>query len=686
MTDNTVQIAQATAPDETVPDETAPDTLRIVVTAEKTPAAAQDVPISLTVLTEQEIEAANITSLEDVAARVPNFSVFSAGGNRSFLTYSIRGLSNASVLNRDSVAFYVDDIPYENGNFLNTNLPDLERVEILRGPQSTLYGRSSIGGVVNIITRKPTNTFEFNGAASYGNFDDVDLQAAVGGPLVDDQLFYRLSGSYGRRDGYVDNLFLDEDVDPQSGGNGRAQLLWTPSDEWEVLLTGSFDDYRDGASTFLPLDADPFEANLNEPGFSDLEANTQALKVSYTHPNFQATSITARRYARNREAFDADFSPLDFVAVQANASSTIFSQELRLQSPQTDGPFQWLVGGYLESRTFNIDSGLLLGADGFTPGLNLTRSESESQTAALFGQVSYQPVEALTLTAGLRYEANESTLETLERTFTPTGSPISFPSGNSFDEIDNNGDALLPRLAAEYRFSPNVMAYGSIARGYRPAGVNFQATVAEAVPFGAERSWNYEAGLKSSWLDDRLGVNLAVFHNDVDDFQVTFFNPGINASLVTGAGAQITGAELEVRAVPVEGLTVTAGLGLIDGELTNLTNPFTGESSDASELLAAPDVTYNVAVQYRAPFGLLGRVELLGSGTTFFDEANTIKQAPFALVNARLGYEFERYGVYLFANNLFDTEYITGGFTTATGDVATYGVPATYGVQLKAQF
>ncbi|MGD1908239.1 MAG: TonB-dependent receptor domain-containing protein [Leptolyngbyaceae cyanobacterium] len=667
-----VSLGMATAPATDNP-------LRVVVTAEKTPEAAQDVPISLTVLTEQDIEDADISSFADIAANTPNFSTFSAGGNRTFLTYSIRGLSNASVLNRDAVAFYVDDIPYANGNFLNTNLPDLERVEILRGPQSTLYGRSSIGGVVNVVTRRPTNEFEFNGAGSYGNFDDLNVQAGVSGPLVEDELFVRLSGSYGSRDGYISNPFLNGDLGGQAGGNGRAQLLWTPSEDWEILITAAFDEYRDGASTFVPLNADPSEANRDNPGFNDLTANSQALRVSYQHPAFRFTSITARRYARNQEESDIDFSTVDELALQGDANSTLFSQEFRLQSPEGSDLWDWLLGGYFESRSFNIDSGIAITG----VGLNLTESESDNQTLAFFGQTSYRLTEALTLTAGLRYESNTSTLERLDRSFTSVGGPT-FPTG-SIDTIGNDSDAWLPRFALEYRFSPEIMAYGSITRGYRPAGVNFQAQVADAVPFNAERSWNYEVGVKTSWLGDRLGVNLAIFHNEIDDFQVTFFNPAVNASFVSNAGASITGAELEVRATPIDGLDIIAGLGIVEGSLTNLTNPFTGVTSNASELLAAPDLTYNLAIQYRDPSGLFGRLELVGSGTTVFDEENTITQAPFALVNARLGYEFDHYGVYLFGNNLFNTDYITSGFTGGAGSVVNYGVPATYGIQVRAE-
>lgn len=660
----------------------------IIITADKTEENLQDVPISVTAITEQGIEDAGIVSFEGIADNTPNFSTFSSGSNRSFLNYSIRGLSN-SVLNRDAVALYVDDIPYSNGNFINVDLPDLERVEVLRGPQSTLYGRSAIAGVVNIITSKPSNEWEFNASTSYGNFNNFEFQGAISGPLVEDELFFRFSGNYGSREGYTENLFLNDDVDDQSGGTGRGQLLWTPTEDWEISFVGSFDDNRDGPTVFAPQNSTAFEVNQNVEGFSNLVANSQAFKAVYDDENIRFTSITARRYAQNEEEFDADFSVLDLTTIQGKLDSTTFSQEFRLQSADTEEQFQWLLGSYFESLDSSNDTSLVLGSAialvGGTPATILTSSEAESRTFAIFGQASYQPVEELTLTAGLRYENNENELVRLERILTPTGLPFSLTTA-SFANIENDSEAWLPRFIAEYRFTPELMVYGSIARGYRPAGVNFQASVEDAVPFNSERSWNYELGLKSSWFDDRLFVNVALFHNDVEDYQLTFFNPSVNASVVSNVGAEITGAELEIRATPTPGLDFIAGLGLIDGELTDITNPFTGQTSNASELLFAPDVTYNLAVQYRSPVGIFGRVELVGYGTTFFDEENTFKQEPFAIVNARLGYEYNDYGIYFFANNLFDEEYVTNGLEATSGNVVSYGAPFTYGFQIRAKF
>ena len=664
-------------------------TLRLVVTAEKTPEVVQDVPISLTVLTEDELEDADITNLDGIAGNTPNFSTFS-GGSRSFTFYSIRGLSNFNFGSRDPVAFYIDDVPYDYGSFIGLDLPDLQQVEILRGPQNTLYGRSSQAGVVNITTRKPTNDLSFNGAVSYGSDENLDLRAGVGGPIIEDELFYRLSGSFERRDGFYTNSFIpDEEVDEKSGVTGRAQLRWTPTEEWDISLSASAEEYKDGLPLAL-LDDDAFNTELSENGFTNLSTNSQSIKVAYLQPDFRVTSITSRRFSDQSAVADIDISTLDGGFNPNGYDSTVWTQELRLQSPEAADQLEWIVGGYFESREFdNNGSTLAFGDDAplifgptTIPGSSLTLStDSLSTTWAAFGQVSYRPIDPLSLTVGLRYENNDSKISRVDRVFRIPG----FPDTTLFElnDIEQSSDALLPRFAVDYRLSPEVTIYGTIARGYRPAGVNNLTDNEASLRFNAERSWNFEVGAKTVWFDDRLGVNLSFFHNPVDNFQVATFDPfTLLATGVTNADVSITGLEFDVRATPVEGLDFIAGLGLIDAEFTNFPN----QNFDGNSLPFAPDLTYNVAAQYRAPFGLFTRLELQGVGETFFNEGNTIRQEPYAVVNARLGYEFDQSGIYLFANNLFDTRYIAQAFDIGVGQAGGFGPPSTYGVQFRSSF
>lgn len=666
----------------------ADDALRVLVTAERTPEDVQEVPLSITVLTEQQLEDANINSLDGLADNTPNFTFFPSGTNRTAPFYSLRGVTNFNVFSRDGVGFFVDDVPYDFAGFLDQDLIDLERVEVLRGPQNTLYGRSSLGGAINIITRRPSNTFEAGIDISYGSENILDTQASISGPIIEDRLFYRLSGSYSRQDGFVRNTLLDTNVDDGSGGTGRAQLRWTPTDEWEILLNASFADYREGAEPFVLRESDdPFEVDLDFDGFNDLVTNAQSLRVAYRTPDIRITSITAHRFSSQEGAFDQDATAADLDINAPDFSSRIFTQELRVQSPEAAEQVQWIVGGYFETSTFQNDRAFITGldtpADSFLPpGENRGDGDTNSRTLAAFGQVSYEVTDALTLTAGLRYEDTQTTTD-FERVFTSRDGALVLPLLD-LDDVEADGSELLPRFAIDYRFAPSLMAYASITRGYRPPGASFDPISADTAVFDAETSWNYELGLKSSWLDDRLIVNLAGFYNDVSNFQF----PSIQAGnvVIGNADIRIVGGELELMARPVRDLELIAGIGLLSAEFRNGTDGFTGLPLEGNRTPFTPNLTYNLAAQYRSEIGLLGRLELIGFGNTFFDELNTIEQDAFALVNLRLGYEVDNYGVYLFANNLFDTEYVTQAFELNSGTAAVFGAPRTFGVQVRARF
>ncbi|MEM0980346.1 MAG: TonB-dependent receptor [Cyanobacteria bacterium P01_H01_bin.58] len=668
-------------------EEPEEDAIQVIVTAQKRPEAAQDVPISITVLSNEVLEDAQIDSIEGIANNAPNvFNLPSSPGNFSF--YSIRGLGNSNFLSRDAVGFYIDGIPYDSGDFLiDTLLTDLERVEVLRGPQNTLYGRSSSGGVINIITRPPSNELEGQVAATYGNFDNLNLQLSVSDAVIPDVLRFRLAGAYAQREGFVKNTFLDQDVGDYREGTSTAQLFWTPSPDWTIAFIGSLNfSESDGFATQI----EPFRSNQDEPGFVRLDTNAQALKITYDNPSFRLNSITSRRFSWFDRLLDADTTSADALLSPLTTETRIWSQEVRLQSPEATEPLSWLLGGYYESRNLDFESSFDITPLGTAfigspfPGSDITQANLDQDTYAVFGQVDYQPIEPLTLTVGLRYESTTTRLDR-ERRFDVPGIG-SLPSGLDIEGATQDSSAWLPRFALEYRFNPNLMAYGSISRGYRPAGLNYQTDSPESVRFDAETSWNYELGLKSSWLDDRLTANLAVFTNSIDDYQTVLFDNSFTTSTLVNAEARITGVEAELSATPLPGLDLTAGFGYIDNQFTSYTNPLTGEAFDGNRLPYAPNINYNLAAQYRSPGGFFGRAELIGFGTYFFEESNQFQQDPFALVNARIGYEWEDYGVYVFANNLFDTEYLAQAFSFFGSRIDSYGDRRTVGVQVRAKF
>lgn len=660
-------------------DSTPRADIELTVTAQKREEDAQDIPLSVTVIPQQEIEDAQIDSFQDIANYTPNFRFApTSGGGTEFSNYSLRGINNANFLTaQDSVAFYIDDVPVDYNGFLDLALNDLERVEVLRGPQSTLYGKNSSAGVVNVISRQATFEPEVTFGIGYGKYNYREAQFSLNDALVDDKLALRIAGAYKGQDGFIENLATSENIGERARFALRGQLLWTPSDYWTVSLNSynSFTD--DGNPTYNKINPDdPFEVDLQTEGFNKLNTNTQAFKVGYNGEGFRATSITARRYSRQENIVPGSTGAIQIID---DINSTTWTQELRFQSPETADRLQWLLGGYYESRDFNVDD-----AQTDFPGFGRFRrfGDDSRTTYAVFGQIDYKPIEPLTVFAGLRYETSDASSNSTYESISTDGSLT--PLRPEFtDEVSN--DELIPRFGLKYQLNPNLMAYTTIAKGYRPGGLNYRANSEAELRFGEEKTWSYEVGLKSSWLDNRLIANLSVFHNDVNDYQVLQFDETGTFGSVNNIDVKATGVEFELKAKPATGLDLIASVGYVDSKYKNYLNSDTGVDLSDNQVPFAPQFTYSLAAQYRSKGGLFVRAGLSGYGITYFDDENQIKQEPYALVNARIGYEAEKYGIYLYANNLFDTRYITSGFLFPVPDgTAGFGDPVTYGVQFKA--
>ncbi|MBE9009219.1 TonB-dependent receptor [Pseudanabaenaceae cyanobacterium LEGE 13415] len=660
----------------------------VVVTAEKRPENPQNVPISLTTLTRQQIEDANINSVRKIATQTPN--LFTSVGDRSFTFQTIRGLGNSNYLVRDAISFYLDDVPYENiHQYLPGELFDLERVEVLRGPQGTLYGRSSQAGVINVISRPPANKPEFQIAGGYGNVNQRQAFLSISDAVIPDQLAFRLSGAYNARDGFTRNVLLGENANPQESLFGRANVLWTPSKDWTVSFNVNGGRNNDGDNTFVPItQSNRFESQSNIPGSLDVSINTQSLKIAYEGAGVNVTSITARNQTQLSYTQDTDYTPDDLLRSRADLPSTIWSQEIRIQSPKTAERFRWLVGGYYQSRSLDLllstENTPQVAALGFPVGIDRTDARFNQTTYAAFGQVEFQPIQPLTLTAGLRYETSR---EQLNRTSSFTDPVLGeTPTGLALTNSVVDGDILLPRFAAQYRFSPNIMAYASAARGYKPGSQNYATNDPATLLVRPEKLWSYEVGVKSNWFDNRLSANLAVFWSNVDDYQILLPDSTGLTNLIANGGVKTNGIELEIVAKPAKGFDLIAGFGYTNARFTNYTNPFTGQSFNGNKLTYAPEFTFNLGAQYRSPDGFFGRVDWQGIGTYFFNDSNTLKQAPFSLINARIGYEWKNTGIYFFVNNLFDKQYITTAFTGFFADLASYGDRRTFGIQVRSTF
>ena len=485
------------------------------------------------------------------------------------------------------------------------------------------------------------------------------------------------------------NILLDRDANPQESLFGRANILWTPSKEWTVSFNANGGRNNDGDNTFVPIkQRDRFRSASNIPGSLDVSINTQSLKIAYEGSAVNVTAITARNQTSLSYTQDTDYTPDDLLRGRADVPSTIWSQEIRVQSPKTAKQFRWLLGGYYQSRSFDLllsnEYTPLAAALGFPVGTDRTDARFDQRTYAVFGQVEVQPLEALTLTAGLRYETFRDNLNRSSSFTDPVLGET--PTGLPLDNSVTDGSVLLPKFALQYRLSPAIMVYGSASRGYKPGTQNYASNDPTTLLVRPEKLWSYEVGLKSTWLNNRLTANLATFWSNVDDYQILLTDGTGLSTLIANGGVKTSGIELELNAKLLKGLDLIAGFGYTNARFTRYTNPFSGQSFNGNKLTYAPEFTFNLGAQYRSLGGFFSRVDFQGIGTYFFNDSNTLKQDPLTLVNARIGYEWKSGGIYFFVNNLFDKEYITTAFTGFFADLASYGDRRTFGVQVRSTF
>ncbi len=652
------------------------------ITAQKL-SQSQVIAESLTPISDEEIKQFIIESFADIAKKLAkyNYSPKYERGNQLSNYITIQGLTKPIFLTpQDRVAFYIDDIPVDYNNFLVLSSTELDRIQVLKIPQSTVVGKNSTGGIVNAIPRQASSEPEVLFGASYGSYNSRELQFSLNDALVEDKLALRIAGVYKGQNGFIENIATDEKIGERARFAARAQLLWTPTSDWKISFNSYNSFIDDGHPPFNKLDAsEPFEVNLDTEGYNEYSTNTQALKVGYQGKGFRATSITARRFSRQAFLFPSSMGATQTID---DLSLKLWTQEFRLQSPESADNFQWLLGAYYESQDYLVDN-----AQVDIPGLPRVRrfGDDYRQTYAVFGQIDYKPVKPLTVSAGLRYESSNSSLDSTYDLVNPDGSLS--PIRPDFEDEKVSDNELIPSFGLKYQFNSNFIGYANISKGYKPGGLNYGSDTDDTIKFKEEKTWSYVVGLQSIWLNGYLLAGLSFFHKDINDFQVLQFDEYGVLGAVNNIGLKATGVQFELKAKPAPGLDLIASIGYADGKYENYINAETGIDLSDNQVPFIPQLTYNLAAQYRTRGGLYARAELRGYGLTYFDDDNTIKQEPYALVNARIGYEAEKYGIYLYANNLFDTRYLTSGYLFPVPDgTAEFGNPAMYGVQVKAKF
>lgn len=682
----------------------------IVVTAQKEEGNIQYVPYSISALSSKKINEYRIWSSKDIAVVTPNLYSANPGDNRNVT--SIRGITSTSY--DPAVATYIDGVNQFSLDTYIAPLFDVERIEVLRGPQGTLYGRNAMGGVINIITKRPTNTFSGFAEANLGSYGQQRYSLGIRSPLVKDKLFLGVSGLYDGMDGFYTNDFDTLNFDKKHSVTGNYYLTWLVKPEWSLTLNIKHHANRNKGPFTLVGSAEDAFANpfvVNQNALTTMIDNTFNTSLNLQHTgavvNFSSLTTYQSNYKYYEQPIDADFSPVDVITIFNNYGPEwnkvkVVSQEFKFSSPEASTSLvKWTAGTYLFHQINPVKQAFRYGEFGYYAGGDpyksvLTTTTGQNSGLALYGQATYPISPKVDLTVGARYDF-ERKVQDLRVDLLDSLGTIIYPYQN-----DTTGTAtyhaISPKASITFHLNDFQHIYGTYSRGFRTGGLTqFTGDSIPLIKYKPEYSNNFEVGIKNTFLDNRLKLNVSAFYISVKDIQVpTLILP--QAAIITRNAGELTsvGAELEVSAIPIKALEIEYNLGYTNATYDKLTLPITlpdetkgGGDFSGSKQIFTPNVTSMLAIQYSPQLlewqslKFVVRGEWMFQGEKFFDLMNTIKQSPVHTFNARLGVSATTFDVMFWARNLSDTKYINYAYDFGA---VSLGDPFNWGVTLRKTF
>ena len=670
----------------------------ITVTAEKRREDVQKITTSVTVLVDTAIEDSGIESTRDIKGYVPNLSTANGGSRGYFSRMSIRGISNGT-FGDPSVALYIDDIAYSDLYFFDAPIYDVERVEILKGPQGTLYGKNTEGGAINIITKEPDNNTNFNIKLSSGDYNKTYLNASMNSPIVEDKLFSRFSVLMSSRDGYVGNVYTGDDIDSQKTLGARGRLLYRPTERLGIdfILESSRMDDKNGFP-MVPMsksqykkaagfDVDDFEIGYDYLGKSTCENILSAFKVKYEFDSFDFLSVSGFRNNTNSHTLDGDFLPMDGAVGFNDRTTKAYTQEIRISSKEKNQSSKWLMGLFYGDEEVDESTGYIMGkvyADAYGVPVGTKDDMSaviDKEDAAVFGQGSKRFFnEVFGVTAGVRYEKSK---RTMDRTHTFGG----VNSANPIKNLENDYSQVLPKVSFDYKITEDAMLYTSYAMGYKSGGFSFAADTPELADFDPEVSNAYEIGLKTEFKELGLRFNIAGFYTDVDDYQDRVGLSPTDVLQVNVSKVKIYGFEIESKYALTSTLTLSAMFGYTNAKYKDYIDPVSKEDYEDNDVCLIPEYDSGIFLDYRNPQGLMARFEIQKIGESYFTRQNNVKQDGYSLFNAKFGYETETWDLYFSMKNITNEQYFLDAYDLGEpGYVSTVGDPRTIDLTMNLRF
>jgi len=663
---------------------------RVTVSATKTGAAdIQSTPVSITALPARTLEQLGAQTVEGLAGFVPTLTVSQFTG---LAQVTIRGIgTNSALTGADpSSTIHVDGVYLARPAMGFMDFLNVERVEVLRGPQGTLYGRNSVGGTINIVTRQPTNALETSVRLTAGNYEKFRAEGAVSGPLIKNRVMGNVAFVRAAREGFVRDLdHRDHSLGSEDTWGGRGQLRLVFGPRSELLLSADHMRYEGVPLPYAkPIVAKPgytfvSPASLWEVRASELasgknvQQGASARLTTQLNSTTTLTSLTASRRSNNRAFFDADATELTLQASEVPDVQRQTSEELTLM--RRTPKLTWIGGAFFfEERADGPVEITVYPAAPVPAGLRRRFATIGTNAWALFGQATYGISRHVSLTGGARYTDERKVVDITGGTY-QIGTDILLDPGSFYQYDDSvSFDAWTPKVSLQVQASQDTFVYLSAARGFKSGGFN-AAAPPPGQAFNPEFAWSYESGLKRSMAGGRVRANVAVFHTDYRDLQVqSFIGPGV-PDVRNAESARINGVEAEAGATAMAGLRLSGHFSWLDATYDRFLAVLPGGATRALEgnrLNNAPEWSGAGSAVYQFAMGRAGTASLRGDlawqSQVFFTPVNDAieTQRAYGLVHVRAGFEppGHRWEMSLYVRNAGNREYIVG-----TGNV---GLPA----------
>lgn len=664
----------------------------VIVTADFREGKLLELPNSVTVIDQRTIEERNAHHIEQLINLAPNVN-FSSGASRGRY-FQVRGIGERSQFVEPlnpAVGVIVDGIDY-TGLGLAANTLDIKQVEILRGPQGTLYGANALAGLINLKSNDPTDMFTAAISAELADYNSQVASAVISGPLSE-SVGYRLAVQSQQSDGYTENTFLNrDDTSNIDEFNVRGKLLAELTPDLTMELTGHFVDVDNGYDAFS-LD-NTRQTLSDEPGHDRQKTKATAVKLHWSENEiFDLIAVASYAESDTEYGYDEDWTyegihPWGYVSFdnyQRENENT--SVDIRWVSKTSYDELGWVAGIYHRSQKVDLLRQYTYISGDFT-------SRYKTDNTALYGQLNIPLSEKMALITGLRYEQREAEYRDSELL--------------AFDPEENLWGG---RIALEYQLTDSTMLYGLVSRGYKAGGANSNSSIpADLRSYDTEFMWNYEAGLKGSWLENRLQMQAALFYQDRKDVQAKqsfiVVNPDFSTSffdyISNAAAGKTTGFELEVNFRATEQLNLFGSVGLLNAEFDDFLSYTHADATDTTpidldghDVAQAPNYQFILGGHYQFNDQWDLRIEVEGKDSYYFSDRHEEKSRSYELLNMRLSYALNNWELALFGRNLTDEDVYVRGFGSFGNDPRKFyitepyyqfGEPRIVGVSAKFQF